>query len=65
MAAGAGTGALEATEGDGSVPFFRPIPIPTLTSVSMLALPFASRSSSHSSAPRSNRRTMVDPPKVC
>jgi hypothetical protein len=41
---------------------FLPKPIPTLTKVSILARPLAKRSSSHSKAPFSNSKTIVDPP---
>jgi hypothetical protein len=41
---------------------FLPRPIPTLTKVSILARPLAKRSSSHSKAPFSNSKTIVDPP---
>ena len=41
-----------------------PIPIPILTRVSKLALPLINKSSSHSTTPRSNNTTMVDPPNA-
>jgi hypothetical protein len=41
----------------------RPMPIPTRTRVSRDALPLIMRSSSHSTTPFSNKRTIVEPPK--